>query len=193
MQSPDFSTSAVRLCTACGLCCNGVLFHTVRMQAGDSPRELAALGLKLKRKRGENYLLQPCPAYRDSCCAVYADRPERCRRFECRQLRRVAAGEIDEATALERIRETQRLVAMIESLLAEAGPTNRKRPLSKRCEKVLAEPLDPFADPETREARNRLTRAMADLETLLDEHFRTAPPSSASRPRAGVTGAEPES
>ena len=31
------SSAASRLCTACGMCCNGVMFHTVRLQ----PRDLA--------------------------------------------------------------------------------------------------------------------------------------------------------
>src|ERR1700761_8357592 len=105
-QNPT-SSAASRLCAACGMCCNGTMFHTVLLQPSDSARALAALGLKLKRrKNGKNYLLQPCPAFRGSHCSIYAARPERCRLFECRQLRQVAAGEISEATALETIRDT---------------------------------------------------------------------------------------
>ena len=98
------STAASRLCTECGLCCNGVMFHTVKLQPADSAKELAALGLKLKRKKGNHYILQPCPAFCGSHCSIYESRPERCRLFECRQLKSVAAGEITEDAALDRIR-----------------------------------------------------------------------------------------
>src|SRR4051812_31950867 len=139
MTTPETSSAASRLCTACGLCCNGVMFHTVRLQPGDSAKELTALGLKLKRKNKQNYILQPCPAYKGSQCSIYQYRPERCRLFECRQLKRVGAGEISESAALEKIRDVQRRVEVVNELMAQAGATNVKRPLSKRWEKVLAE------------------------------------------------------
>lgn len=172
LNPTEISAVASRLCAACGLCCNGVMFHTVKLQPGDSAPELAALGLKLKRKQGHNYILQPCPAFQKSRCSIYASRPERCRLFECRQLKRVAAGEITEAMALEKIHEVQRRVAELDGLLERAGGTNFKRPLSKRCEKVMAEPLDASSTVEAVELRGRLTLGMQELKALLDEDFR---------------------
>ena len=152
------------------------MFHTVRLQPGDSAKELAALGLKLKRKKGQNYILQPCPAYQESQCSIYASRPERCRFFECRQLQRVAAGEITEAMALEQILKVQRRVAQVNELLARAGRTNAKKPLSKRCEQILAEPFDASSDQATVELRSQLSLAMQELDALLDQEFRLVPP-----------------
>lgn len=166
------ASAASRLCSECGLCCNGVLFHTVRLQPGDAPAALAALGLKLKRRKGQNYILQPCPAFCGSHCSIYAARPERCRLFECRQLQRVAGGEISEARALISIREVQRRVEEVHGLLHQAGPTKPTRPLSKRCEKVTAEPLDASSDPEQVALREQLLRAMRELDALLDTEFR---------------------
>jgi len=175
MIPSENSLTASRLCAACGMCCNGVMFHTVRLQPSDSAKDLAALGLKLKRKKGENYILQPCPAFRESHCSIYAARPQRCRLFECRQLKRVSAEECTEATALERIREARRRVAEIADLLERAGGASVKKPLSKRCEKVTAEPLDSSSDPVAVELRSQLTRAMRELDTFLDEEFRLPP------------------
>ena len=166
---------ASRLCTACGLCCNGVMFHAVRLQPGDSAKALAALGLRLKRKKRQQFILQPCPAWRESRCSIYEQRPERCRLFECRQLKRVAAGEITEAAALEKIRDVQRRVAFVNGLLERAGGTDAGKPLSKRCEKVMAEPLDVSSDPATVELRAALTQAMRELDAMLDEDFRITP------------------
>src|SRR5690242_10002477 len=78
----DDTSAASRLCSACGLCCNGVMFHTVKLQPSDSAKELTALGLKLKRKKSGNYIQQPCPQYQYGECAIYAVRPQRCRLFE---------------------------------------------------------------------------------------------------------------
>ena len=175
MDPAEFSSTASRLCSECGMCCNGVMFHTVRMQPADSAKALTALGLKLKRKKGANYILQPCPAFRGTCCSIYDSRPERCRLFECRQLKRVASGEITEATALERIRDVQRRVGELDELLRKCGGTNTKRALSKRYEKATAEPLHESADRATVELRARLALAMRELEAILDREFRLVP------------------
>jgi len=158
------------------MCCNGVLFHRVRLQPADSPKELAALGLKLKRKQGQHYLLQPCPAFRETHCSIYASRPERCRIFECRQLQRVSAGEITEAMALEKIREVKRRVGEVNDLLSQvAETTDTKKPLMKRCDQVLTEPPSLTADGEEVELQKRLTLAAQELETMLDQEFRIDP------------------
>ncbi len=165
-------SAAARLCQACGLCCNGVIFHLVRLQPGDSAPELVALGLKLKRKNRQDYIQQPCPAYRDAQCSIYLQRPTRCRLFECRQLRRVAAGEITEAAALEKIREVQRLAARLDALSRRADGRPRKGPLSKRAETTLAEPFDPTTHPELMQEREELARGLIELDAILDADFR---------------------
>ena len=160
------------------------MFHTVRLQPADSPKALAALGLKLKRKKGAHYILQPCPAWQACQCSIYAARPERCRVFECRQLQRVATGEATEAAALGKIRDVQRRVAQVNELLARSGSTSAKRPLAKRCEKIMAEPLDASSDPAALALRDDLTRAMQELNAILDTDFRLI--------SIGASGAEEE-
>ena len=61
LSTPSFES--VDLCSGCGMCCNGVMFHTVELQSTDSPRAIAALGVKLKHKAGKVYIQQPCPAF----------------------------------------------------------------------------------------------------------------------------------
>ncbi len=175
LSLPSTNPVASPLCQACGLCCNGVLFHTVRLQADDSPRELAALGLRLKRKRGENHLLQPCPAFCTTECSIYPQRPVRCRLFECRQLKGVASGEITEETARERIREVQRRVERLEELSRRADGRPRKGPLSKRCETALGEPFDMTTHPEWVGQREELARGLEALDAILDAEFRLPP------------------
>ena len=133
----------------------------------DSAKELAALGLKLKRKQGAQFILQPCPAFKNSQCSIYAARPERCGRFECQQLKRVAAGAITEMMALEKIHTAQRRVAQINELLQRAG----KRTSSTRspsAAKKPAEPIELSANAEAMALRRQLTQTMQELNVLFE-------------------------
>ena len=162
------------------MCCDGVLFHIVKLQPGDSAQALAALGLKVKRKRKQDCILQPCSAHAECSCTIYQARPVRCRVFECKQLQCVAAGAITEAAAVGKISEAKILVGEINALLLRLGATNLRQPLSKRCESVLSEFPDPPSDVATAEARSQLAAAMHALEVLLDQHFRIEPLDSAA-------------
>ena len=183
-------SAASRLCKACGLCCNGVMFHTVRLQPRDSAKALAALGLKLKRKQGQNYILQPCPAFRGGQCSIYLARPERCQLFECRQLKRIAAGETTEALAFEKIKDVQQRVERLIQRLQACGKTDPKRPLSKRYEKIMAEPFEAESDLTAMALRRELTREMQELKELLDRDFRLSPvvAGGAGDSRSGTLG-----
>jgi len=156
------------ICRDCGLCCNGVLFETVRLQAGDSPDLLTSLGLKLKRKAGHRCFLQPCPAWEPEGCRIYEDRPARCRAFECRQIAKFRAGEIDEADVRRKIEETKLLVDSLRQLLRECGSRNEHRSLIKRCQMVLSDEPTEQTAPKLLQLREELK----ELEQELDAEFR---------------------
>ena len=170
ISSPE--SAAARLCAACGLCCNGTLFTIVQLQPGDSPKQLAALGLKLTRKKKRHLFHQPCPMFRESQCAIYQDRPERCRLFECRQLQQVASGEITEDAALATIHDARRRVDDVRALFERLGETNHKRPLTRRYDSIMQTQPDSNAGPETTNHRDQLTLAMRELRELLQKDFR---------------------
>jgi Fe-S-cluster containining protein len=149
-------SAASRLCTACGLCCNGVLFHIVKLQPADSLRALTAAGLKIHRKKHEPYFNQPCRQLKGCTCQIYAERPQRCRLFECEQLRQVAAQALTEEAARKHIDQARAQVERIEVLLAAAGEGQSDRPLAERCQ-----PQGP-----------EILAAWQQLEGFLNEHFR---------------------
>lgn len=172
-SNPSDTSAASRLCAACGLCCNGVLFEIVRLQPVDSAKQLASFGIKLKSRHAEPYFKQPCNAFCGTHCSIYDHRPQRCRRFDCRQLLRVAASEITEAGALETIRQARELVARIEILLNAAGDTNAKKPLLRRCRNALAHCTTTHEAPAVWHASlKELTQA---LEDRLNTDFRIEP------------------
>ena len=166
MAPSQIAAVASRLCLACGLCCNGVLFHIVRLQASDSIKQLESLGMKLNRKKHEPYFRQPCRFLNDCTCTQYQARPQRCRLFECQQLRRLADGEVSEAAALVCIADAKHRVAKAEHLLLEMGNEDVHLPLSDRYQQAL-ETGSPALQP--------LIDEMTALNAVLNEQFRLEP------------------
>ncbi|MFA7234519.1 MAG: YkgJ family cysteine cluster protein [Terrimicrobiaceae bacterium] len=156
------TSAAARLCAACGMCCNGVLFHSVLLQPGDSARALSALGLKIKRK---TFFLQPCPAHQGGRCAIYEQRPNRCRNFHCRQLLRVTAGETTEASALQKIARARHLADRVNALIARVADPNPNRAIAQRCANALT-------TTDRTPLHDELESAARDLESLLEKEFR---------------------
>jgi hypothetical protein len=163
-----------RLCAACGLCCNGVLFADVELQPRDIPERLEFLGLRILAKgRGDlRRFRQPCPAWEGCRCAIYRERPSHCRAFDCRQLRRLKAGDTSESEALDVIRRTLRQVVRVEDLLQVFGQTRRDRPLAARYAAAMRRAVDLAGDPQAAARQGRLLRAMRALMRRLETDFR---------------------
>ncbi len=147
------------------MCCDGTLFHAVTLQPDDSPRAIAARGIHVKRKRGDAFFHQPCPAHAHDRCTIYDARPTRCRKFNCRQLRRVAADEITAAEALAAIHSARQQALHVDSLIHQLAETNPARSLAHRAANALTTD-NPTA------AHQQLRDALESLETFLDENFR---------------------
>ena len=160
-----------RLCTVCGLCCNGVLFHIVRLQPTDSVKQLEALGMEVSRKKREPYFKQPCSFLEDCTCSNYAARPLRCRLFECRQLQRLADQLITEDDVMHAISDVKRKVANVEAMLQQAGNSSTHLPLSERYEQVLATP----GHADATAAHRHLIAEMTALNQVLNHDFRREP------------------
>lgn len=159
------SEAAARLCSACGMCCDGTLFHSVVLQPAEDPRHFGSLGLKIKKRSGQAFFHQPCSAHDQGQCRIYSDRPNRCRQFNCQQLLRLAEGKTTEPQALETIREARRMVSQVEQLINQIEETNPLRGLATRCAVALESgcrsPL-----------HEQLESAMQSLETFLESEFR---------------------
>jgi len=171
----DFSdTPSARLCGSCGMCCDGVLFHAVELQKGDNARQLASLGIKLRSKKGVSSFLQPCSAHRDvagACsCAIYEQRPLRCKNFDCQQLRGLLSGTITETMAREKVQQARSQVEQIHGLLDRITPTNPNRSLAHRVANALT--LPPGV--ERGALHEELETAMKELESLLQKEFRVS-------------------
>src|SRR5512142_2644385 len=98
-------TDEQQLCLSCGMCCNGVIFADVRLQAGDNAGRLREIGLPLcgTGKGAESAGLkfaQPCAALEGCACRIYPERPAHCRNFECLLLKGVKSGKVRREAAV---------------------------------------------------------------------------------------------
>lgn len=154
------------------MCCDGTMFHIVRMQPADSISSLNMLGLKLKKKKGQNCIEQPCPMLKQQRCSIYLGRPERCRLFECQQLQRVRDAKITEEQAEATILDAKQKVAAILDLIEKCGHHNKRQPLTIRYDRVMALPVCEVSDQSLIEMRMELQKHMKRLQEMLMREFK---------------------
>lgn len=171
-MNADTAAAASRLCTACGMCCDGTMFQIVRMQPGDKPAELGRLGMKIRSQGGEFHMEQPCAALVDLRCTIYERRPTRCRLFNCQQLHRLEAGTIDEVQAAEVISETRGLVQEVRDLMEQSGLREDGQALAERYERLVSTPVNAELEPEMVPLRAKLEQQMQKLRGVLNRDFR---------------------
>jgi Fe-S-cluster containining protein len=119
---PADPPSGSDLCTACGLCCTGLLFDIAPLEEREIP--LAdKLHLPLACNQYHDAFRLPCPCLRDKQCTIYTSRFEVCGSYECGLLRRYKAGEIALDEALFRVERAVRLADEVRRYVpAEAPP-----------------------------------------------------------------------
>lgn len=166
------------LCLRCGLCCNGVLFADVELRAGDDPAALTEAGVPLHYKHGKIKFPQPCPCLENGHCRIYAQRPVRCRTFDCRLLQRAREGKIALEEARYLIRTTREQAERVRRLVRALGQRDEQMPLSRRYQAVMREPLDLAKGERHNRRRSDLLLAVYELTRLLEQHFLGTPPVS---------------
>jgi len=164
---------SAKLCPTCALCCNGVLFKDVRLQPGDDAARLASLGVPLRRRAAVIRFHQPCSCLEGKLCRIYAERPARCRTFECRLLQKAQAGEITQRAALKSIRHARRCVEEVRRILRALGDADESVPLSRRYQRMMRQPVDLSADERMVDLRGELMLAVSSLAQVLERNFLT--------------------
>ena len=166
---PPDADLITRLCSNCGMCCNGALFADVRVTAGDEAGRLRRLGIEL-RGRTRLRMSQPCPCFDGKFCGIYTGRPVRCAQFECGVLKRVRSGKLSESVGQHRIAKARAKAERVRRWLRRSGENSDDLPLTKRYARAMARPLDLHREHDAA-ARGKLMRAMAHLMQFLHREF----------------------
>jgi hypothetical protein len=164
-------TPVDQLCPNCGLCCDSTLFADVELRAGDDPKQLAKLGLSIAKKgRSKLAFAQPCACFDGKFCGVYADRPKRCRLFECGLLKKVQAEDMNAGAALKKISEAKALAGKVRELLHVLGQPHDTLALTKCYAQAMSEPMDLVHESDAAR-RGELMLAVNDLMHALQRDF----------------------
>lgn len=126
VDQPGTLSEASRLCTQCGLCCDGTLFLRARISEGDDPGCYETFGVTSGSK-GKAFPL-PCKFLQNQICTTYACRPEICGEFECRLLKQFKKGKMSFAEAMRTIVQTTEHAARVRAAL-EAALNEKDGPL----------------------------------------------------------------
>jgi hypothetical protein len=163
--------SVEQLCPNCGLCCDSTLFADVELRAGDDAQELARHGLTVwPKSKTKLAFAQPCACFDGRLCGIYADRPKRCKLFECGLLKRVEGGEMTAGAALKKIAQAKARAAQVRALLRQCGQRDEPMALSQRYAAAMSAPVDLAVEGEA-EQRGRLMMAVNDLMHKLERDF----------------------
>ncbi|MBL0311130.1 MAG: YkgJ family cysteine cluster protein [Holophagaceae bacterium] len=159
------------ICIDCSMCCDGTMYRTVDIEAGEDIAPLQAAAVAFTVEAELTSFLQPCSAFCHGSCSIYDGRPSVCRKYRCALLRRVDAGEVayDEARKLianatairDRVRhELERLVQPQEPLALDG----LYKPMFARWESAT----DRAA---MKKAQSRLILDITALRVLLSRYF----------------------
>ncbi len=99
--SSDIESNGQTLCMACGLCCRGVWFSHVDVDADEmATAQDAGLTVTIDEK-GQAQFQQPCVLYHNNRCSAYGKwRPKTCVEYQCALLKKSGDGTISFASAL---------------------------------------------------------------------------------------------
>lgn len=82
------------LCKACGMCCNGTLFHSVTVTE-EERRKLGNGPEYFTDEKGDLHMRQGCVHLSaENGCTVYKDRPAVCQKYSCLLLDRLRSGKL---------------------------------------------------------------------------------------------------
>jgi hypothetical protein len=161
-----------KLCPNCGLCCDSTLFADVELRAGDDAKRQAKLGLTIqKNTQTKLAFAQPCVCFDGKLCGIYADRPKRCRTFECGLLKRVQAGELEAGAALKTIAKTKLQVEAVRGLLHQLGQNDERLAMTKRYSAAMSAPIDLANAEDDSDRRGELMLAVDQLMRQLQGEF----------------------
>ncbi len=174
-SATNFDTAITgKLCLACGLCCNGVIFADVKLQAGDDAGRLRSVGLPVSLPQSAHRaprFTQPCAALDGCRCRVYADRPKYCREFECVLLKSVKAGRTESDAALRVIRTARERAEKVQRLLRALGDKEEGVALGARFRRTARRLEEAELEDEIADRYAQLTLAVHDLNLLVGEAF----------------------
>lgn len=167
---PPISEQASRICSHCGLCCNGSLYSAVALTPADRSKLIAVAQVPVEAT-GDLAWLQPCAAHDGSGCTVYDRRPLACRDYHCGVLDSVAAGSLSAGDAVMLVSQVKSLAQSVAARLSAIDTQQQPKPLYQLLNDFdqHVQLLDPAAQ---RAMDPALLLTVGTLKMMLGKHFK---------------------
>lgn len=164
------SEQASRICSQCGLCCDGSLYAAVSLTPAERDNLIAVAPVQVEAN-GDLVWLQPCSAHNGTCCTVYDRRPQACRQYQCGVLDSVAAGSMTPVQAELLVTEVKSLAQTLATRLGPAVPQQKPKPLYQLLNDFdqHIQLLDPL---QRRAVDPVLLLTAGTLKIMLGKHFK---------------------
>ena len=160
--------SSQPLCRSCAMCCNGTLFSCVPLDPSEV-EPMRKFGFYILNREEKSYFAQPCLQLHDSDCSIYEGRPQNCRGFRCRVLRRLENGELTLEAARVLVKKATELLATIHRLLPNVG--NDSWSIWKRLDAFAEEEKLAVDSVEFSSRHSTLGTHLVVLKKLLESEF----------------------
>jgi len=162
-------TPSQSLCLTCGLCCDGTFISGVPLKPDDEVAPLKAVGINIVSDNDLTVLKLPCAAHKNCTCTVYANRPQVCRTYKCKLLKRFEGDDTSKQSALEIINKVKSLKNEMNELAFAASTTVQSADeiisLLKKCQ------TDPNIGKRKQDYAHVLLK-FGELQIYLDRFFR---------------------
>ena len=155
-----------KLCVACGICCDGILFSSVTITDPSEAERVRALRIPVHVVDERHFFDQPCSALGDNGCSIYTERPLLCHAYRCLLLKQVDAGTMPLDDALRIVEAARRREVEIRTLMNQDVATDGT-PLVQLYRQFRLDNHDQLDAPESRELIKRFEHHQAELA----EHF----------------------
>jgi Fe-S-cluster containining protein len=153
----------------CGLCCDGTFISGVPLKPDDEVAPLKAVGINIVSDNDLTVLKLPCAAHKNCTCTVYANRPQVCRTYKCKLLKRFERDDISQQSALEIVNKVKSLKNEMDELAFAASTTvqsgDKIISLMKKCQ------TDPNIGKRKQDYAHILLK-FGELQIYLDRFFR---------------------
>ena len=150
------------------MCCDGTLIGFVQLEQKEVPalRELMAI----EEEHNENIFFQPCENYCNGC-AIYAERPENCKKFKCDLLEKLEQKKLSFDSAIHTIELAKEKRAAIEEQITALDLNLRSQSFYFKMielNKILQTPdYNSYLTAKNQSIKN----SIKELEALLIEKF----------------------
>ena len=160
------------VCVTCGLCCDGTLFTTALLHAGEYPDIPEKIRDRYEKKEDREYFRLPCPYFCEKCTIYDQPKPRICSEFRCKLLHKLSEKELSQQSAITAVARANKIREEVYELYFTIFGVNYPKSFRELLSDLPAILETSKSDKSKKEAVDLLIMKCGLLDTLLIKTFR---------------------